>query len=280
MLCGKWLFMSKRPMTEIINFHIFEADGRSRLSRHTSRLSLDLQVVLVIASALSFPVTCFMAGNEGMDLSGGQNCLFVVALCIVKRCIQNQLKSYSMGVVCKKIPNHTMVTVKFDMIAWLARRTCLWPECWHGGSTRCKHLGEFFAVAPRWLYVASEVQRCSPQVHLACWFAGKDWISAVCDTSAIYNLFQTCLVFFPVPTPLKNLPRQFATNLRLCKKAWVCLDISSCKRILHSWLGRPSMAVSCHSWLDIITWETKALAFVWYSAGRCCSHWQFKVFKV
>ena len=171
-----------------------------------------------------------------------------------------------------------MVTVKFDMKAtWLARRTCLWPECWHGGSTRCKHLGEFFAVAPRWPYVASEVQRCSPQVHLASWFAGNDWISTVHLQFTISS--KDVWYFFRSLLP-KNLPRQFATNLRLCKKAWVCLDISSCKRILHSWLGRPSMAVSCHSWLDIITWETKALAFVWCSAGRCCSHWQFKFFKV
>ena len=117
-------------------------------------------------------------------------------------------------------------------------------------------------------------------LHRCIWQVGLletiEFRQYICNLQSLLKTFG----IFSGPYSLKNLPRQFATNLRLCKKAWVCLDISSCKRILHSWLGRPSMAVSCHSWLDIITWETKALAFVWCSAGRCCSHWQFKFFKV
>lgn len=175
--------------------------------------------------------------------------------------------------------HHGYCQIWYDCLACQADLFVAWMLAWwiHSvqASWRILCCGTTMAICCQW---GSEMLSTGAFGMLVCWKRlNFDSLWYICN---LQSLLKTFGIFFSPYSPPKNLPRQFATNLRLCKKAWVCLDISSCKRILHSWLGRPSMAVSCHSWLDIITWETKALAFVWCSAGRCCSHWQFKVFKV
>ena len=86
-----------------------------------------------------------------------------------------------------------MVTVKFDMIAWLARRTCLWPEClawWiHSvqASWRILCCGTTMAICCQW---GSEMLSTGAFGMLICWkrlnFGGLWYI---CNLQSLPNMF-------------------------------------------------------------------------------------------